>query len=34
MAQFIYTQPTTIGFWEVKEGAVLPMNSNFQEQIK
>lgn len=32
-AQFVHTEQTTLGFWEIKEGAVLPMHSHFHEQI-
>jgi quercetin dioxygenase-like cupin family protein len=32
-AQFVHTEHTTLGFWEIKEGAVLPMHSHFHEQI-
>lgn len=32
-AQFVHTEHTTLGFWEVEEGAILPLHSHFHEQI-
>jgi quercetin dioxygenase-like cupin family protein len=32
-AQFIHTEHTTLGFWEVAQDAVLPMHSHIHEQI-
>lgn len=32
-AQFIHTEHTTLGFWEVEQNAVLPMHSHIHEQI-
>lgn len=32
-ARFIHTENATLGFWEVKKGAILPMHSHFHEQI-
>ncbi|MBP6757329.1 MAG: cupin domain-containing protein [Bacteroidia bacterium] len=32
-AQFIHTEHTTLGIWEVKKGAILPMHNHFHEQI-
>ncbi len=31
--QFVHTENTTLAYWEVKKGAVLPMHSHFHEQI-
>lgn len=33
LAQMIHTENATLSFWEIKEGAVLPMHSHFHEQI-
>lgn len=32
-ARFVHTDNLTLGYWEVEEGAVLPMHSHFHEQI-
>lgn len=32
-AQFVHTEHTTLGFWEVEKGAVLPIHAHFHEQI-
>lgn len=32
-AQFIHTDQLTMGYWDVEEGAVLPMHAHFHEQI-
>lgn len=32
-ARLIHTLHTTLGFWEVDEGAVLPMHKHIHEQI-
>ncbi len=32
-ARFIHTESLTLGYWDVEEGAVLPMHSHFHEQI-
>jgi quercetin dioxygenase-like cupin family protein len=32
-ARFIHTEHTTLAFWEVEKGAVLPMHSHVHEQI-
>jgi quercetin dioxygenase-like cupin family protein len=32
-ARFVHTENLTLGYWDVVEGAVLPMHSHFHEQI-
>lgn len=32
-ARFIHTEHTTLAYWEVEEGAILPMHSHFHEQV-
>ena len=32
-AQFIHTDQLTMGYWDVEEGAVLPMHAHCHEQI-
>jgi quercetin dioxygenase-like cupin family protein len=32
-AQFIHTEKSTLGFWEVEKGAILPMHAHFHEQV-
>jgi quercetin dioxygenase-like cupin family protein len=32
-ARFIHSKNLTLGYWDVKEGAILPMHSHFHEQI-
>jgi len=32
-ARFIHTENTTLGYWEVERGAVLPMHRHLHEQI-
>jgi quercetin dioxygenase-like cupin family protein len=32
-AKFIHTENVTLGYWDVEEGAILPMHSHFHEQI-
>ncbi len=32
-ARFIHTEKTTLGYWDVEVGSVLPMHSHFHEQI-
>jgi len=32
-AQFVHSENTTLGFWTVERGAVLPMHAHFHEQI-
>lgn len=31
--RFIHTEHSTLAFWEVEKGAVLPLHSHFHEQI-
>ena len=33
VAKFIHTDTLTMGYWDVEEGAVLPMHAHFHEQI-
>lgn len=33
VAKFIHTDTLTLGYWDVEEGAVLPMHAHFNEQI-
>lgn len=32
-AKFIHTDNLTLGYWDVEEGAILPMHAHFHEQI-
>ena len=32
-ARFVHTENLTLGYWDVEEGAVLPMHSHLHEQI-
>ena len=32
-ARFIHTDNLTLGYWDVEEGAVLPLHSHFLEQV-
>lgn len=32
-ARFVHTENTTIAYWEIKEGAELPLHSHIHEQI-
>lgn len=32
-ARFIHTDNLTLGYWDVEEGAVLPLHSHFHEQV-
>ena len=32
-ARFVHTENLTLGYWDVIEGAILPMHSHFHEQV-
>jgi quercetin dioxygenase-like cupin family protein len=32
-ARFVHTENLSLGYWDVEEGAVLPMHSHFHEQV-
>lgn len=32
-AQFVHTEHTTLGFWKIKKGAILPIHAHIHEQI-
>jgi quercetin dioxygenase-like cupin family protein len=32
-ARFIHTEGMTLGYWDVEEGAILPMHQHFHEQV-
>ena len=32
-AKFIHTESMTLGFWEVKKGAVMPVHKHLHEQV-
>ncbi len=32
-ARFVHTENMTLGYWDVVEGATLPMHSHFHEQV-
>lgn len=33
MARFVHTENLTLGYWDVEEGAILPMHSHYNEQL-
>jgi quercetin dioxygenase-like cupin family protein len=32
-AKFVHTENFTLGYWDVEEGAILPMHTHFHEQV-
>ena len=32
-ARFIHAENFTLGYWDVEEGAILPMHAHFHEQV-
>ncbi|MFV5693500.1 cupin domain-containing protein [Flavobacterium sp. LT1R49] len=32
-ARFVHTENLTLGYWDVEEGAILPMHAHFHEQV-